>query len=66
MVQRLKQHQLVVMGRSEALSMLIIDEGDSSKVLMRYGSAQSTLSTGGKAIVLSTPNGVGNFFHKTG
>lgn len=27
-------------------------------------SAQYTLSTGGKAIVLSTPNGVGNFFHK--
>jgi hypothetical protein len=28
-------------------------------------SAQSTLSTGGSAIILSTPNGVGNFFHKT-
>ena len=28
-------------------------------------SAQSTLSTGGNAIILSTPNGVGNFFHKT-
>jgi len=28
-------------------------------------SAQYTLSTGGRAIVLSTPNGVGNFFHKT-
>ena len=27
-------------------------------------SAQSTLSTGGSAIVLSTPNGVGNWFHK--
>ena len=27
-------------------------------------SAQYTLSTGGKAIILSTPNGVGNFFHK--
>jgi hypothetical protein len=27
-------------------------------------SAQSTLSTGGSAILLSTPNGVGNFFHK--
>ena len=27
-------------------------------------SVQSTLSTGGKAIILSTPNGVGNFFHR--
>jgi hypothetical protein len=27
-------------------------------------SAQYTLSTGGRAIILSTPNGVGNFFHK--
>jgi len=29
-----------------------------------WTSSQSTLSTGGKAIVLSTPNGVGNWFHK--
>ena len=29
-----------------------------------WGAAQQTLATGGKAIVLSTPNGVGNFFHK--
>jgi hypothetical protein len=28
-------------------------------------SAQQTLATGGGAIILSTPNGVGNFFHKT-
>lgn len=28
-------------------------------------SSQYTLSTGGRAILLSTPNGVGNFFHKT-
>jgi len=27
--------------------------------------AQSTLSTGGSCIALSTPNGVGNWFHKT-
>ena len=26
---------------------------------------QSTLSTGGNSIILSTPNGVGNFFHRT-
>ena len=28
-------------------------------------STQSTLSTGGNSIILSTPNGVGNFFHRT-
>lgn len=30
-----------------------------------WTAASSTLSTGGKAILISTPNGVGNFFHKT-
>lgn len=53
-------------GRSSALSMLIIDEAafiDNIDTI--WTSAQSTLATGGKAIVLSTPNGVGNFFHKT-
>ena len=29
-----------------------------------WGSAKATLATGGKAIILSTPNGVGNLFHK--
>ena len=29
-----------------------------------WTAASSTLSTGGKAILISTPNGVGNFFHK--
>jgi hypothetical protein len=29
-----------------------------------WTSAQQTLATGGRAILLSTPNGVGNFFHK--
>src|SRR5210317_2610767 len=48
-------------GRSEALSMLIIDEAAFIKGIDSiWASAQSTLSTGGKAIVLSTPNGVGN------
>lgn len=52
-------------GRSSALSLLIIDEAafiDGVEEI--WLSAQSTLSTGGKAIVLSTPNGVGNFFHR--
>ena len=52
-------------GRSEALSLLIIDEAAFIKGIEEiWLSAQSTLSTGGGAIVLSTPNGVGNFFHK--
>jgi hypothetical protein len=52
-------------GRSEALSMLIMDEAAFiANIEDIWTSAQSTLSTGGKAIVLSTPNGVGNWFHK--
>ena len=30
-----------------------------------WASAQQTLATGGGAIVLSTPYGTGNWFHKT-
>jgi hypothetical protein len=30
-----------------------------------WSAAQQTLATGGKAILLSSPNGTGNFFHKT-
>jgi hypothetical protein len=29
-----------------------------------WTSAQQTMATGGRAVLLSTPNGVGNFFHK--
>ena len=53
-------------GRSEALSLLVIDEAafiDSIDDI--WTSAQQTLATGGKCIALSTPNGVGNWFHKT-
>lgn len=53
-------------GRSEALSLLILDECafiDDANII--WTAASSTLSTGGRAILLSTPNGVGNFFHKT-
>jgi hypothetical protein len=53
-------------GRSEALSLLIIDEAAivrwASKI---WAAAFPTLSTGGTAILNSTPYGVGNFFHKT-
>jgi len=53
-------------GRSEALSLLVFDEAAFiDKIEEIWISAQSTLSTGGSAIILSTPNGVGNFFHKT-
>jgi len=53
-------------GRSEALSLLIIDEAAFvDKIDDIWASAQQTLATGGKSIILSTPNGIGNFFHKT-
>jgi hypothetical protein len=53
-------------GRSEALSLLIIDEAAFiDKIDTIWGAAQQTLATGGRALVISTPNGVGNFFHKT-
>jgi hypothetical protein len=53
-------------GRSEALSLLILDEcAFIEDAELIWTSAQATLSTGGKAVLLSTPNGVGNFFHKT-
>jgi hypothetical protein len=53
-------------GRSEALSLLIIDEAAFvDNIDEIWASSQQTLATGGKAIILSTPNGTGNFFHKT-
>jgi hypothetical protein len=53
-------------GRSEALSLLVFDEAAFIKEIDDiWVASQSTLATGGDAIVLSTPNGVGNFFHKT-
>jgi uncharacterized protein YifN (PemK superfamily) len=51
--------------RSESVSLLIVDEAafiDGIEDI--WASAQQTLTTGGGAIVLSTPNGVGNFFHE--
>ena len=53
-------------GRSEALSLLILDEAAFiDKIETIWAAASQTLSTGGKCIALSTPNGVGNWFHKT-
>ncbi len=53
-------------GRSEALSLLILDEAAFiDKIEPIWAAASQTLSTGGKCIALSTPNGIGNWFHKT-
>ena len=53
-------------GRSEALSLLVIDEAAHVEGLEDlWTGLYPTLSTGGRCIALSTPNGVGNWFHKT-
>ena len=52
-------------GRSEALSLLIIDEAAFVKNLSELWTGLiPTVSAGGNIIVLSTPNGTGNLFHK--
>jgi|15BtaG_2_1085339.scaffolds.fasta_scaffold00568_7 hypothetical protein len=52
-------------GRSEALSLLVIDEAAHVEGLDDlWTGLYPTLSTGGRCIALSTPNGVGNWFHK--
>lgn len=52
-------------GRSEALSLLVLDEAAHIENIDGiWAAAQSTLSTGGSAILISSPNGVGNLFHK--
>jgi len=53
-------------GRSQALSLLVVDEAafiDDMDEL--WTGLLPTISTGGRCIALSTPNGVGNWFHKT-
>lgn len=53
-------------GRSEALSLLIIDEAAFVRNLTElWTGLYPTISTGGRAIIISTPNGVGNWFHET-
>jgi hypothetical protein len=53
-------------GRSEAVSLLLIDEAAFIDGIGEiWASAQQTLATGGGAIVLSTPYGAGNWFHQT-
>ena len=53
-------------GRSEALSLLVVDEAAHVEGLDEIWTAlYPTLSTGGNCIALSSPNGVGNWFYKT-
>jgi len=52
-------------GRSEALSLLVVDEAAHVDGLTElWTGLYPTLSTGGRCIALSTPNGVGNWFHQ--
>jgi hypothetical protein len=54
-------------GRSESLSLLIIDEAahiEPDLIEGIWASSQSTLATGGGAILISSPNGTGNLFHR--
>jgi len=52
-------------GRSLSLSLLVLDEASFITDIGRiWTAAQQTLATGGKCIMCSTPNGVGNEFHK--
>lgn len=54
-------------GRSESLSLLVIDEAaaiETGKVNDLWAAAYPTLSLGGSGIIISTPKGVGNFYHK--
>jgi len=53
-------------GRSEALSLLVIDEAAHIENLTDlWTGLYPTISTGGRCISLSTPNGVGDWFHET-
>lgn len=53
-------------ARSEAVSLLIMDEcAFIENASIVFTAAQQTLATGGQCIILSTPDGVGNFFHQT-
>jgi hypothetical protein len=52
-------------GRSEALSLLVVDEAAHIENMDElWAGLYPTVSTGGEVIALSTPKGVGNWFHK--
>jgi len=53
-------------ARSEAVSLLLIDEAAFiENIDETFAAAQQTLATGGQCMALSTPNGIGNWFHQT-
>tara|TARA_B110000285_G_scaffold50652_1_gene57581 strand:- start:5754 stop:7328 length:1575 start_codon:yes stop_codon:yes gene_type:complete len=53
-------------ARSEAVSLLLIDEAAFiDNIDETFAAAQQTLATGGQCMALSTPNGIGNWFHQT-
>lgn len=54
-------------ARSDSASLLIIDEAAiirTNEVEDLWSAARPTLSTGGGCIMISTPKGVGNFYHR--
>jgi hypothetical protein len=53
-------------ARSESLSLLVVDEAAFIDKMQGIWTATGpTLATGGDCIALSSPNGMGNWFHKT-
>jgi len=53
-------------ARSEAVSLLLMDEAAFiENIEDTFTAAQQTLATGGQCMALSTPNGIGNWFHQT-
>lgn len=53
-------------GRSLSVALLVIDEASIIRGMDEmWKGLKSTTSTGGKIIALSTPKGIGNWFHKT-
>lgn len=54
-------------GRGGSLSLLVIDEAaaiNNKDITEMWASIYPTLSTGGDCLIISTPRGVGNFYHK--
>jgi len=53
-------------GRSYSVSLLLVDEAAFIEGIDKiYTSIKPTIATGGGIIALSSPNGIGNWFHKT-
>jgi len=61
-------------GRSDTPTLLIMDEvafmsrktsGTDNLAQQIFSGAEPALNLGGKGILISTPNGVGNFYHRT-